>query len=219
MLASTTIDMNAKSKVRPSDHDRGTPAFKRVPERTCIGCRQVRPKAQLVRLVCSPSGDLLLDVHGKLPSRGAYLCPRRQCAEQAVKSARLREAFQREVRLIAADELVCAMTRATEERVLACIRMTRKAGRLISGYTQVSRALMHERVACLLIAEDTARERRLEYEAWCAKRQIPWHSFRAKAQLGELAGRDESSALGVLDPRLGACLLESLEGMSRLTER
>jgi len=219
MSASTTIDMNAKSRARLSDHDSGTPAFKRVPERTCIGCRQVRPKVQLMRLVCSPSGELLLDVHGKLLSRGAYLCPRRQCAEQAVKSARLREAFQREVTPLAVDELVCAMARATEERVLACIRMTRKAGRLVSGYTQVSRALMHERVACLLIAEDTAPDRRHEYEAWCAKRQIPCHSFRAKVQLGELAGRDESSALGVLDPRLGARLLEYLEGMSRLTER
>ncbi len=172
-----------------------------------------------MRLVCGPSGELLLDVYGKLPARGAYLCVQRQCAEQAVKSARLREAFRREVTPSAVDELVHAMARVMAERALACIRMTRKAGRLVSGYTQVSRALKHAPVACLLIAEDTARERRQEYEVWCAKRQIPFHSFLAKAQLGELAGRDESSALGILDPRLGARLLEYLEGMSRLTER
>jgi predicted RNA-binding protein YlxR (DUF448 family)/ribosomal protein L30E len=200
-------------------YDRRSPASKRVPERTCVGCRQTRPKAQLIRLVCGPTGQLLLDVHGKLPARGAYLCPQRQCVEQAVKSARLREAFRQEVTLSPVDELVCAMASVMEERVLACIRMARKAGRVVSGYTQVSRALVHEPVVCLLVAEDTARERRREYEGWCAKRQIPCRSFLAKAELGELAGRDESSALGILDPRLGERLLGYLEGMSRLTER
>jgi uncharacterized protein len=211
--------MNVKSSLRTRDRNSSTPALKRVPERTCIGCRQARPKAQLMRLVCGPRGELLLDVYGKLPCRGAYLCAQHQCAEQAIKSARLRQAFRREVTPCAVEELLRAMAHVVEERVLTYIRMARKAGRLVSGHTQVSRALMHERVACLLIAEDTARERRHEYEAWCAKRQIPCHSFRTKVQLGELAGRDESSALGVLDIHLGARLLEYLEGMSRLTER
>jgi predicted RNA-binding protein YlxR (DUF448 family) len=219
MPVKTMIDMNSKSRARTSDHDSGAAASKRVPERTCIGCRQAHPKAQLLRLVCGPSGELLLDIHGKLPARGAYLCPQRQCAEQAVKSTRLREAFRREVTASPVDELVRAMARIMEERVLTCIRMARKAGRVVSGYTQVSRALTHTPVICLLIAEDTARERRYEYEAWCAKRQIPCRLFLAKARLGELAGRDESSALGILDARLGARLLEYLEGMSRLTER
>jgi uncharacterized protein len=172
-----------------------------------------------MRLVCGPSGQLLLDRQGKLPARGAYLCPQRQCAEQVVKSARLREAFRQEVTPAPVDELVRAMAGVMEERALTCIRMARKAGRLVSGYTPVSRALMHQPVTCLLIAADTAPERRREYEAWCAKRQIPVHSFLSKARLGELAGRDQSSALGILDARLSARLLEYLEGVSRLTER
>jgi len=132
---------------------------------------------------------------------------------------RLREAFRREVTLAPIDELVRTMARVLEERALGCIRIARKAGRVVSGYTQVSRALMSQPVACLLVAEDTARERRHEYQGWCAKRQIPCRSFLTKARLGELAGRDESSALGILDPRLGERLKGYLEGMSRLTER
>jgi ribosomal protein L7Ae-like RNA K-turn-binding protein len=111
------------------------------------------------------------------------------------------------------------MASVMEERALACIRIARKAGRVVSGYTQVCRALMHEPVACLLVAADTARERLREYQGGCANRQIPCRSFLTKAQLGELAGRDESSAIGILDTRLGERLLGSLEGMSRLTER
>jgi uncharacterized protein len=188
-------------------------------ERTCVGCQQVHLKAQLIRLVCGPTGQVLADIHGKLPGRGAYLCPRRSCAEQALKKMRLREAFRREVTLAPIDELVHAMARVMEERALGCIRIARKAGRVVSGYTQVSRALMSQPVACLLVAEDTARERRHEYQGWCAKRQIPCRSFLTKARLGDLAGRDESSALGILDPRLGERLKGYLEGMSRLTER
>jgi uncharacterized protein len=184
-----------------------------------MGCRQARPKTQLVRLVCGPSGQLVLDAHGKLPTRGAYLCSQRQCAEQAIASVRLREAFRHEVNRPTVEELVQAMARLLEERALTCIRLARKAGRLVSGYTQVKRALMYEPVTCLLIAEDTAPERRHEYEVWCAKRQLPCRSGLAKARLGELAGRDECSALGILDAHLGARLLEYLEGMSRLTER
>jgi uncharacterized protein len=194
-------------------------ASTRLSERTCMGCQQVHPKAQLIRLVCGPTGQVLADIHGKLPGRGAYLCPRRSCAEQALKKTRLREAFRREVTLAPIDELVHAMARVMEERALGCIRIARKAGRVVSGYTQVSRALMSQPVACLLVAEDTARERRHEYQGWCAKRQIPCRSFLTKARLGDLAGRDESSALGILDPRLGERLKGYLEGMSRLTER
>jgi hypothetical protein len=84
---------------------------------------------------------------------------------------------------------------------------------------QVRRALAAEPVACLLVAEDTARDRLHEYQGWCAMRQIPCRSFLTKARLGELAGRDVSSAIGILEPRLGERLIGYLEGMSRLTER
>jgi uncharacterized protein len=211
--------MNANDKARMGRHDRSAPTSKRVPERTCVGCRQSRPKSLLVRLVCGPTTQLRADMYGKLPGRGAYLCPQRVCAEQAIKDARLREAFRHEVTLCSVDELVRAMARVMEGRALACMRLARKAGRVVSGYTQVSRALLHEPVACLLVAEDTAQERRREYQGWCANRQIPCRSFLTKAQLGEVAGRDESSAIAILDTRFGERLRGYLEAMSRLTER
>jgi uncharacterized protein len=211
--------MNSSGSARTREHGRSATTPPRGAERTCVGCSRVGAKAQLLRLACGPSGQVLLDVHGKLPGRGAYLCARRSCAEQALKKTRLREAFRREVTLPSIDELLRAMARAMAERALGCVHIARKAGRVVSGYTQVSRALMYEPVACLLVAEDTARERRREYQDWCAKRQIPCRSFLTKARLGELAGRDESGAIGVVDPGLGERLLGYLDGMSRLTER
>lgn len=195
------------------------PVSTRVPERTCVGCHQARPKGQLVRLACAPTGQLFLDHQGKLPGRGVYICPQRSCAEQASKGARLREAFRHEVTPCPVDELVCAMASVMEVRALACIRIGRKAGRVVSGYTQVSRALGSQPVACLVVAGDTAGERLREYEGRCAQRQIPWRTFLTKTQLGELTGRDECSAIGILDTRMATHLMFCLEARGRLMER
>jgi uncharacterized protein len=211
--------MTPSARTRTEGHGRTATTPPRVAERTCVGCLQAGAKDQLLRLVCGLNGQVLLDIHGKLPGRGAYLCVQRPCAEQALKKTRLREAFRREVTLPSIDELLRAMASVLAARALGCIHISRKAGRVVSGYTQVSRALMYEPVACLLVAEDTARERRREYEGWCATRQIPCRSFLTKARLGELAGRDESSAIGIVDPGLGERLIGYLDGMSRLTER
>jgi len=211
--------MHVSGRARPERHDRSVTAATRVGERTCVGCLQVGPKDQFIRLVCGPDGQVLLDIHGKLRGRGAYLCAQRLCAAHALKRTRLQEAFRREVTVVSLDELVGAMARVMAERALGCIRIARKAGRVVSGYTQVSRALTYEAVACLLVAEDTARDRLREYQGWCATRQIPCRLFLTKARLGELAGRGESSAMGILEPRLGERLIGYLEGMGRLTER
>ncbi|MFO8009438.1 MAG: YlxR family protein [Dehalococcoidia bacterium] len=59
-----------------------------TPMRTCVACRQVRPKRYMVRLVHSADGEVKPDPKGKLPGRGAYLCKRRGCWEQAFKKDR-----------------------------------------------------------------------------------------------------------------------------------
>ena len=57
---------------------------KKVPERRCIGCMQSKPKRELLRIVASPDG-LQIDISGKMPGRGAYLCRSEECARLAVK--------------------------------------------------------------------------------------------------------------------------------------
>lgn len=52
---------------------------KHIPVRTCVACRQERPKCDLIRLVKVPDGYVEIDMHGKKHGRGAYLCPSREC--------------------------------------------------------------------------------------------------------------------------------------------
>jgi uncharacterized protein len=64
-----------------------------VPQRTCIVCRQVRPKRELIRVVRTPTGRIELDPTGKKSGRGAYLCARRSCWEPALHQGRLEREF------------------------------------------------------------------------------------------------------------------------------
>lgn len=58
---------------------------KHVPLRQCLGCREHKPKRDLVRVVRTPEGKLSLDRSGKVSGRGAYLCTRPECFQRAKK--------------------------------------------------------------------------------------------------------------------------------------
>ncbi len=55
-----------------------------VPERTCIACKQKKPKRELVRVIYNPQGEVEIDLDGKKSGRGAYLCRNRPCWEFAL---------------------------------------------------------------------------------------------------------------------------------------
>ena len=67
---------------------------KKLPMRQCTGCREMKPKRELVRVVRSPEGDISLDFKGKSPGRGAYVCPDPACLKKAVKSKALDRALE-----------------------------------------------------------------------------------------------------------------------------
>jgi hypothetical protein len=70
----------------------------RLPQRTCIACRQVKEKRDLIRLVSTENGIAEIDVFGKKPGRGAYLCPTRTCWESALRKNRLDYALRTKLR-------------------------------------------------------------------------------------------------------------------------
>lgn len=62
---------------------------KHVPQRTCIACRQIQGKKALMRLVRTENGVIEVDISGRKPGRGAYLCPKKSCWELALRKNRL----------------------------------------------------------------------------------------------------------------------------------
>lgn len=67
---------------------------KKIPQRTCIGCKQVRPKKELIRIVRTSENEVLVDLTGKKSGRGAYICPDMECLEVAFKGASLDKALE-----------------------------------------------------------------------------------------------------------------------------
>ena len=66
---------------------------KKIPMRQCLGCREMKPKKELIRVVRSPEGEISLDFRGKANGRGAYVCPNGDCLKKAVKARVLERAF------------------------------------------------------------------------------------------------------------------------------
>ena len=67
---------------------------KKVPQRTCMGCQAKKDKRELVRIVRSPEGEISVDLTGKKPGRGAYICPDLECLNKVVKSKRLERSLE-----------------------------------------------------------------------------------------------------------------------------
>ena len=61
--------------------------MKKKPQRSCVSCRTVRDKSDLLRVVMTPEGDVVYDPTGKLAGRGAYLCRNEECITQELKKA------------------------------------------------------------------------------------------------------------------------------------
>lgn len=66
---------------------------KKIPQRQCVGCREMKDKRALIRVVKSPEGEVSLDFRGKKPGRGAYVCPDAACLKRARKSRAFERAF------------------------------------------------------------------------------------------------------------------------------
>ena len=70
---------------------------RKIPQRQCVGCREMKPKRELIRVVRSPEEEISLDFRGKKPGRGAYVCPNAECLKKARKSNALGRAFSMKI--------------------------------------------------------------------------------------------------------------------------
>ena len=71
--------------------------MKKQPQRTCMGCNEKKDKKQLIRIVKTSDGIILIDRTGKKDGRGAYICDDEKCLEKLMKSKRLEKVFEMEI--------------------------------------------------------------------------------------------------------------------------
>ncbi len=78
---------------------------KKTPMRMCLGCREMKPKLELMRVVRTPDGSIVLDKTGKVSGRGAYVCKNEECFKKSVKSKALSRALEVQVE----DDILLAL--------------------------------------------------------------------------------------------------------------
>lgn len=84
---------------------------KKIPLRQCLGCREMKPKKELIRVVRSPEGVISLDFKGKSQGRGAYVCPNGECLKKAVKS----KALERALETVIPEDIYNSLSEHTED--------------------------------------------------------------------------------------------------------
>ena len=85
--------------------------IKKIPARKCMGCNEKKPKKELIRLVRTPDGEILLDDKGKISGRGVYICPSKDCFIKAKKAKR----FERSLEVEIPEELYTALEEKLDE--------------------------------------------------------------------------------------------------------
>lgn len=86
---------------------------RKIPMRQCLGCREMKPKRELIRVVRSPEGSISIDLKGKAPGRGAYLCHSVQCLQRAIRAKAISRAFEIEIPAEIYDRLTAEMEAQT----------------------------------------------------------------------------------------------------------
>lgn len=84
---------------------------KRKPERKCIGCGDMKKKDELMRIVLKENAEAVADDTGKLPGRGAYICPEKACVENARKRKALERSFKTRIDPVSYERLKEAVER------------------------------------------------------------------------------------------------------------
>ena len=73
------------------------PKIKKIPQRMCLGCQEMKSKRELIRVVRTPEETVEIDPTGKRSGRGAYVCPNNECLEKAIKGKRLEKALKQAI--------------------------------------------------------------------------------------------------------------------------
>lgn len=177
--------------------DLGTVQQSPEPVRTCAWSRQRQPKSRLLRLVLDPDGRPHVDLTGKAPGRGVYVSPDRDLLRQALSPKGMRRLFRGSVPGVREpDELLAEVEARLAARLLDHIGLARRAGQLLVGAEEVSKALARSSVPVVLLAEDASD--RTARQITKAAGEVPILRLATSEAFGVKLGRGPTAVLGVL---------------------
>ena len=173
---------------------------KSIPQRQCVGCREKKPKPELIRVVRAPDGAISLDARGKAAGRGAYLCPKAACLKKAQKNRALERAFD-----------VPIPAEIYEQLAANYLGLMRKAGRIALGEHDAGAAARAGKACLLLLAQDASDNARKRAEGFAHAAQAPLLRLPyTKQALSDRLGKTGCAIAAVTDPGLAKAFVSAL---------
>ena len=90
---------------------------RKIPMRMCVGCREMKEKRELIRIVRTPEGETMIDPTGKKSGRGAYVCRSSECLRRAIRQKQLERQLQVSLTEAVNEALMTEMNRLTAEGI------------------------------------------------------------------------------------------------------
>ena len=191
---------------------------RREPERTCVGCRTSRPRAELIRYVLSPAQQLLVDYRQKLPGRGVYTCCDLACVARAVERRQLQRGLKCMTLQVATDEVILALGEALRQRIESLLGMARKSGQIISGSQAVLTALKSGTdPAFVLISDDISAGIAEKVRSSAAARRVELLQLFGKDRIGGILGKGERSVAALPAGQLADAILFEVQRYKRMS--
>lgn len=167
------------------------------PQRSCLGCREVKEKGELLRFVLAPDRTLVPDLRSRLPGRGGYTCFKRSCLDAALAKKGFSRAFKGEVNSGFPGELAALVASRMEERIGGYLALACKAGQVASGGESVIDAMTKGSPGIVLIAEDISPDIGRKLTGLALRLGLDHFSLFDKEKLGALVGKGLRSAVVV----------------------
>lgn len=183
-----------------------------VPQRSCLGCRVSKDQNLLLRFVLSPENEVLPDIDGKLPGRGAYTCINWDCLTKAVTQRQFKRSFKQDVKTHAPEVLVKLTGKLLFDRIIGLIGLANKAGKVIGGGSMVSEALKsHLKPGLVMVATDVSETIGGKIVFLADVHKVPHRAVVTKDDFGVILGKAPRSALAIKSGGFVAQLLRAID--------
>ena len=156
------------------------------PERRCIATGQVSKKADLIRFVVSPDGELTLDLKGKLPGRGIWLSCQRSSLETALKKGLFSRAARQKVSV--PEDLESRIDEGLKAQCLGLLGLARRSGDAVAGFAKVEANLRKGKAGLLLAASDGAPDGRSKLRSLAGS--LPVIELFESSELSQALGQE-----------------------------
>lgn len=227
---STKADINTELESQPKQSPRNSHEAKphtrrghKPRERRDIASGELRDPADMLRLAFAPDGQVVADIYGKLPGRGAWIEANRKAIEKAIKSGAFSRAAKRKITV--ADNFVDTIEAGLSARVLGILGMAKRAGQLESGFENVRSCARAGQVGVRIEASDGQPDGRSKIrvvvKAIAKELEVampPLIGCFNSAELGKVIGRDNMVHACVHKGKLAKAITHEIERLAGFRE-